>query len=291
MQVKRDLPLERRHVLHSLGNGVAWSQHDFLITHRGRKWTMFHYQGKTALITGASSGIGRAFALALAERGMDVVLIARREELLRDLANDLMQRYGVRTEVIAADLSQGGAAFQVQQAVAERGVAIDLLVNNAGFAAHGGFETLAAERDHEQVMVDVTAVVDLTHAFIPSLLQRTPGAAIINIASTASFQPLPYMAVYGASKAFVLSFSQALAEEYRARGLRVLALCPGATATAFFDIAGEEAAFGRRRTAESNALLAQLTRFFPRRFVAQMAGRTLRPRQDTAASGISARKP
>jgi len=273
---------------------------------------MFHYQGKTALITGASSGIGRAFALALAERGMAVVLIARREERLRELANDLVQRYGVQTEVIVADLGQEGAAFQVQQVLAERRVAIDLLVNNAGFATHGGFETLAAERDHEQVMVDVTAVVDLTHAFIPSLLQRTPGAAIINVASTASFQPLPYMAVYGASKAFVVSFSQALAEEYRARGLRVLALCPGATATAFFEIAGEQAAFGRRRTTEqvvatglralergrtvvvdgaSNALLAQLTRFFPRRFVAQMAGRTLRPRPDTAASRVSAPNP
>jgi short-subunit dehydrogenase len=273
---------------------------------------MFHYQGKTALITGASSGIGRAFALALAERGMSVVLVARSEERLRPLASELVQRYSVGTEVILADLSQEGAALQVQHEVAERQMAIDLLVNNAGFGLSGSFETLAPERDHEQVMVDVTAVVDLAHAFIPSLLERAPGVAIINIASTASFQPLPYMAVYGASKAFVLSFSQALAEEYRTRGLRVLALCPGATETAFFEIAGENAAFGRRRTPEqvvasglralergrtvvvdgsSNALLAQLTRIFPRRFVAQMAGRTLRPPQDVPADGTSARTP
>jgi short-subunit dehydrogenase len=262
---------------------------------------MFQYAGKTALITGASSGIGSAFALALAQRGMSLVLVARREERLHALASELVQRYNVRAEVIAADLSQESAALRVQQEVTERQVAIDLLVNNAGFGLNGCFETLAPERDHDQVMVDVTAVVDLTHAFIPSLLERAPGTAIINIASTAGFQPLPYMAVYGASKSFVLSFSQALAEEYRSRGLCVLALCPGVTETAFFETAGEAAAFGRRHTPEqvvatglraleqgrtvvvdgaSNALLAQLTRFFPRRFVAQMAGRTLRPRRN-----------
>jgi short-subunit dehydrogenase len=273
------------------------------------KSIMFTYQGKTALITGASSGIGRAFAHALARRGMSVVLVARSEERLRALATELSGRHGIRSEVIPVDLSQEDAIRQIQLEVQQRGLVIDLLVNNAGFATNGYFETLSPERDHDQVMVDVTAVVDLTHAFVPALLERSPGAAIINVASTAGFQPLPYMAVYGASKVFVLSFSQALAEEYRTRGLRVLALCPGATETAFFDVAGEAASFGRRRTPEQvvatglralergrsvvidgffNTLAAQLIRFFPRRFIARMAGLSVRPRHLPGATQRSA---
>src|SRR5579859_2212596 len=136
---------------------------------------MFTYQGKTALITGASSGIGRAFAHALARRGMSVVLVARSEERLRTLATELSQQHGVRAEVIAADLSQEEAIRQIQQEVERRKLAVDLLINNAGFATNGFFETLSPERDHQQVMVDVAAVVDLTHALIPSLLERSQG--------------------------------------------------------------------------------------------------------------------
>ncbi len=259
---------------------------------------MFTYQGKTALITGASSGIGRAFALALAERGMSVILVARSEERLRELAEEVSRRYEVRAEVIAADLGQEQAALHIQQEVKRRGLTPDLLINNAGFGVNGYFETIPAERDHQQVMVDVTAVVDLTHAFIPSLLERARGAALINVASTAGFQPLPYMAVYGASKAFVIAFSQALAEEYRTRGLCVLALCPGATETSFFDVAGESAAVGRKRTPEQvvatglraleqgrsvaidgrlNTVSAQLARLAPRRLVTRIAGKAVRP--------------
>src|SRR6266567_4119568 len=271
---------------------------------------MFTYQGKTALITGASSGIGRAFASALAARKMHVVLVARSEERLRALATQLSEQYHIHAEVIASDLSQEHAAQALQQEVERRGLGIDLLVNNAGFALNGFFETLAPERDHQQVMVDVTTVVDLAHAFVPSMLARGEGA-IINTASTASFQPLPYMAVYGASKAFVLSFSQALSEEYRDRGLRVLALCPGATETAFFDTAGEAASFGRRRTPEqvvttalralergrsvaidgfSNAFLTQLARLFPRQFVVRMAGRNVRPQEVPSATQPTVRE-
>src|SRR5712691_11127114 len=133
---------------------------------------MFTYQGKTALITGASSGIGRTFAQALARRGMSVVLVARSEERLRALATELSERYNIRAEVIPADLNGEDAIRQVQSEVQQRGLAIDLLVNNAGFATNGYFEALSPERDHEQVMVDVTAVVDLTHAFVPALLER-----------------------------------------------------------------------------------------------------------------------
>src|SRR5262245_58155909 len=177
---------------------------------------MFTYQGKTALITGASSGIGRAFASALAARKMKLVLVARSEERLHTLATQLSEQYHIHTEVIVSDLSQEHAAQTLQHEVERRGLGIDLLVNNDAFALNGSFETLALERDHQQVMLDVTTVVDLAHAFVPSLLARGEGA-IINTASTAGFQPVPYMAVYGASKAFVLSFSQALSEEYRGR--------------------------------------------------------------------------
>jgi len=193
---------------------------------------MFTYQGKTALITGASSGIGRAFAHALAARKMNLVLVARSEEGLQALATQLSEQHHIHAEVIVSDLSQEHAAQALQHEVERRGLGIDLLVNNAGFALNGSFETLGSERDHQQIMLDATTVVDLTHAFVPLLLARGEGA-IINTASTAGFQPVPYMAVYGASKAFVLSFSQALSEEYRGRGLRVLALCPGTTETAF----------------------------------------------------------
>lgn len=260
---------------------------------------MFLYQGKTALITGASSGIGRAFAQALAARQMHLVLVARSQERLQALATQLSNQYHIHVEVIVADLSQEYAAQTLQHEVERRGLEIDLLVNNAGFALNGAFDTLTPASDHQQVMLDVTSVVDLAHAFVPMLLARG-GGAIINTASTASFQPVPYMAVYGASKAFVLSFSQALSEEYRGRGLRVLALCPGATETAFFETAGEAASVGRRRTPEqvvetglralerertvvvdgfANALLAQVPRLLPRRLVARIAGQSVRPQQ------------
>lgn len=259
---------------------------------------MFTYQGKTALITGASSGIGSAFAHALAARKMNVVLVARSEERLRALAGELEQKHGIVATVIAADLGQEYAARSLQQEVERRGIVVDLLVNNAGFANNGLFESITLERDHQQVMVDVATVVDMAHAFIPAMLKRGEGA-VINIASTAGFQPLPYMAVYGASKAFVLSFSQALSEEYRQRGIRVLALCPGATETPFFDVAGDAASVGKRRTTEqvvatglraleqgrsvvidgrSNALIAQLPRLLPRRIVARIAGQAVHPK-------------
>ena len=269
---------------------------------------MFIYQGKTALITGASSGIGYACAHALATRRMNVILIARSEARLQALANELSQQYSIRAEFIALDLSQENAALSLQQEVERRGLVVDMLINNAGFATNGFFESISLERDHQQVMVDVATVVDMAHAFVPSMVARGEGA-IINTASTAAFQPLPHMAVYGASKAFVLSFSQALSEEYRGRGLRVLALCPGATETPFFDVAGDAASVGKRRTAEqvvatglraleqgssvvvdgwSNALVAFLPRLLPRWLVARIAGQSVRPRQHQSETHTAA---
>ncbi len=259
---------------------------------------MFQYHGKTALITGASAGIGAEFARALAARGTNVVLVARSEDRLRALADELARDHGVRAEVVAADLTRAGAAKELRAAVDARGLAVDLLINNAGFGTHGPFETLAPARDHDEVALNVAAVVDLTHLFLPAMLERGDGA-VVNVASTAGFQPVPYMAVYGATKAFVLSFSEALWAECRGRGVRVLALCPGATATEFFDVVGtEDAVLGVKRTPAqvvetglralergrpsaidglANYLLAQTTRVAPRAMVARLTGRMMRP--------------
>jgi short-subunit dehydrogenase len=200
---------------------------------------MFNYKGKTALITGASSGIGEAFADILAARGMNLVLVARSIDKLYELAEELSEQYSIRARVIPADLSREGAAQEVYQRTQELGVTVDLLVNNAGFATLGGFDTLNPEREHEEIMLNVTTLVDLTHAFVPAMLERKDGA-VINVSSIAAFQPMPYEAVYGASKAFVLSFSLALWAEYRKRGVRIVALCPGPTETNFFKNLGTD---------------------------------------------------
>ena len=150
---------------------------------------------------------------------MNLILVARTEEKLRTIATDLYQVYGVRTEVIVVDLSRENAAQDVFSAVEEKALTVDLLVNNAGFLNYAPFEQIPLEQDHAQVMVNVVALVDLTHKFIPGMLAKGEGA-VINLSSSGAFQPMPYMAVYGASKAFVLSLSEAL-----------WALCPGPTAT------------------------------------------------------------
>jgi len=189
------------------------------------KKRMFNYAGKTALITGASSGIGEAFAQILAARGMNLVLVARSAEKLRALAQALSEQHGIRADVVPADLCREGAVQEVYRRTQTLGVAVDLLVNNAGFGTYGGFDTLAQEREHGEIMLNVTALVDLTHAFVPAMVERKAGG-VINVASMAAFQPMPYQAVYGSAKAFVLSFSLALWAEYRKRGVRVVALCP-----------------------------------------------------------------
>ena len=205
---------------------------------------MQHYVGKTALITGASSGIGESFAYELAKRKMNLVLAARSEDKLQALAAQLRDLYGISVEVIATDLSREGEGFRVYDEVQARQLHIDMLVNNAGFSTHGAFESILPDQDHRQAMLNVVAVVDLTHAFIPGMLAKGAGS-IINIGSTTSFYPLPHQAVYAATKAFVLSFSEALWIEYRKRGIKVLALCPGATNTDFFDAMGRDVVAGK----------------------------------------------
>lgn len=199
---------------------------------------MSFYQGQTALITGASGGLGAAFAQELAARGMNTILVARSTDKLQALASELTAKYRQRNDVIALDLVPSGAASSLAQKVADLGLQVDLLVNNAGFATYGNFETTEPQRDRDQILLNIATLVDLCHIFIPQMLERKSGS-IINLASVVGFQPVPYMTVYAASKAFVLSFSEGLWAEYNNQGVRVIALCPGATATSFHEVAGQ----------------------------------------------------
>ncbi|KJE25211.1 short-chain dehydrogenase of unknown substrate specificity [Frankia torreyi] len=255
-------------------------------------------QGQTALITGASTGIGAVFARALAARGADVVLVARDPDRLQAVADQIVGDHGVRAQIVAVDLGDPGAADVVAERVAAAGGRVDLLVNNAGFGAYGDLVGADPVRLADLVRLNCVAVVALTARFLPAMVARGQGA-VVNVASTAAFQPLPHMAVYGASKAFVLSFSEALWAETRSAGVRVLALCPGATETPFFDVLGtRDSVVGAVRTPEQvvaaalralqrgrpvaidgrrNALLARGGRLLPRRMLVRIAERTMRP--------------
>jgi short-subunit dehydrogenase len=206
------------------------------------------YRGSTVLITGASSGLGAEFAAQLAARGANLILVARRTDRLEALKADLVARHDVSVTVIPADLAAAGAASTLAAKVAKLGLPVHSLINNAGFGSHNRFENEDAVNIHEEVALNVGAVVDLTKAFYGQLLQHGSGV-LVNVASTAAFQPVPRMAVYGASKAFVLSFTEALWFEAKRSGLKVIALCPGATETEFFDVAGPEARTGRVQSA------------------------------------------
>lgn len=193
----------------------------------------YQYQGKTALVTGASSGIGEEFARQLAARGMHLVLVARSAGKLQALADELSARHGIRVQVIPGDLGKPGAARQLLEACQSRGLHVDLLANNAGCGTFGAFETISPERDNEMIQLNCVALCDMAHAFIPPMLAKGEGA-IINTASSAGFQPTPWFAAYGATKAFALSLSESLWALYRRRGIRVTAVCPGPVATGFF---------------------------------------------------------
>ena len=191
----------------------------------------------TALITGASSGIGAAMARELASRGYSITLVARREERLRSLATDLGSEYEVSTEVLACDLGDATERDRLEQELRSRSRSVEVLVNNAGFGHQADFATSPRERMVEMVRVNVEAVVDLTSRFIGPMVERGRGS-IVNIASIGAFQPLPGSAVYGASKAFVLSFSEAVRTELRGSGVSVTAVCPGPVRTEFTEAAG-----------------------------------------------------
>jgi short-subunit dehydrogenase len=191
----------------------------------------------TALVTGASAGLGELFARALAAAGHDLILTARRADRLDEIAVALRIEHGVRVEVLPADLAAPDAAAALFAAIAARGLAVDLLVNNAGFGANGAFADMDRAMLDRMVQLNCTALIDLCHLALPGMIARRSGA-ILNVASMAGFVAGPWMTTYYASKAFVLSFSQGLHEEVKPHGIRVSALCPGPTRTEFFDVAG-----------------------------------------------------
>jgi short-subunit dehydrogenase len=191
----------------------------------------------TALVTGASAGLGSEFARLFAADGHDVMLVARRRDRLDALAAELGGTPGVRTFVLAVDLADAGASRRIADEAAARGLAIDFLVNNAGYGATGAFAAADATASLGMLQVNVTALVELTRLFLPGMLERRRGR-ILNIGSTAGFQPGPFMATYYASKAFVNSFTEALAYELEGTGVTATVSCPGATATEFAGHAG-----------------------------------------------------
>jgi short-subunit dehydrogenase len=191
----------------------------------------------TALVTGASAGIGAEIARELAARGHGVTLVARRLDRLEQLADELESEHGVRAEALDCDLSDAAARAALPARVEELGFEVDILVNNAGFGTAGPFHESDVEREVQLVRILVEAVVDLTGRFVPAMVERGRGAVLV-VASTAGFTPLPNMAGYGAAKAWARSFSAALHEELRPRGVAVTALCPGPVNTEFFDVSG-----------------------------------------------------
>lgn len=198
------------------------------------------------LVTGASSGIGRAFAEHAAERGKPLVLTSRNVERLEEVAGQLRQRFHAQVDVVPCDLASRSARSDLLTTLAARGLEVGTLINNAGFGTIGEVAELDADVLADEVELNVAAVTHLTRALVPAMLAANQGT-IINVASTAAFQPMPRMAVYGATKAYVLSFTAALWEELRSTGVRVLAVCPGPTDTAFFANARGDVLGGRRR--------------------------------------------
>jgi uncharacterized protein len=188
---------------------------------------------KASLITGASSGIGEAFARRLAEEKHDLVLVARSEDKLWELRDELMAEHKITAHYIAIDLTGFEADKQLFEETEKHGIEIDWLINNAGFGSMGDFAKLDLERELQMIDLNVSCLVSLTHRYLQKMRERKSGT-IINVSSAAGFQPIPFFATYAATKAFVTSFSEAIAEENRPFGIHVMALCPGSTKTNFF---------------------------------------------------------
>lgn len=197
---------------------------------------------RTALVTGASAGLGEALARRLSARGYDLVLVARRADRLEALAADLAKAHGAHSLVVAQDLATAAGVEAVLGAVAGARIEVEVLVNNAGFGSIGPFTRSPLERELRQVDVNVRALVSLTRQFLPAMVARRSGV-VMNLGSTGSFLPVPYMATYGATKAFVLSFTEALSYELEGTGVHAMAVCPGPTVTEFQEVAGMR--FGR----------------------------------------------
>jgi short-subunit dehydrogenase len=256
------------------------------------------------LITGASRGIGRVFAERFARERHDLILVARGAPELEALAERLSDQHGVQVHVVPMDLSAPGAPEALFGEVSARGLSVTGLVNNAGFGLHGPHAEADPAALARMLNVNVTALTLLTRLFLPAMLARGRGT-ILNLASTAAFQPVAYFSAYAAAKAYVLSFTEGLAEEVRPRGVSVLALCPGPTRTGFFEAAGirtgvlkyvdavfmtpeavvEAAMHGLARReviripGPLNALMARTIPFLPRRLVSLVSGRLMQQSQ------------
>jgi len=257
------------------------------------------WQGKWALVTGASAGIGAELARQLAAGGTHLVLTARRRERLEALSSGLRATHGVQTEILVADLVQPAAPEQIYFFTKQKGIAIDLLINNAGFGQYGELAQVETQRLLDMVQVNCSAVVHLTRLYLPEMMSRRRGDILI-LASTASFQAVPFISTYAATKAFDLLFAEGLAEEMKPHGIRVCALCPGSTESEFHVVAGQEEFTGkyRQETAEKvartglealaagksyvisglgNYLGAQSQRLVPRGLVTRIAANMFRP--------------
>jgi uncharacterized protein len=194
------------------------------------------FRNRWALVTGASAGIGTAVARELASRGVNLILTARRRERLEALTAELSAK-GIETRIVTADLNDPAAPQQIYDATEGAGLAVDILINNAGFGQYGAFEAGNIERELGMVRVNCEAVVHIARLFVPRMIERRRGWMLV-VASTASFQPIPYCTTYAATKAFDRFFALALAEEVERYNVKVTALCPGPTETEFFDVAG-----------------------------------------------------
>jgi len=257
------------------------------------------WKGKWALVTGGSSGIGVALAKQLAAGGTHLVLTARRRERLEELAGTLQQSHGIRTEVFTADLARPEAPQEIYDFTKQKGIEIELLINNAGFGQYGELTAVEPRRLLDMVQVNCAAVVHLTRLYLADMVTRRRGDVLI-LASTASFQAVPYISTYAATKAFDLLFAEGLAEEMKPYGIRVCALCPGSTQSEFHVVAGQEKFTGKyaQETAEKvarrglqalaegksyvisgmgNYWGAQMQRLVPRRAVARIAAKMFRP--------------
>jgi short-subunit dehydrogenase len=260
-----------------------------------------NWRGRWALVTGASAGIGAALAQQLATAGMHLVLTARRRERLDQLAQELQKAHNIQTRVITADLTQPDAPKQIRAFTDQQGLAIELLVNNAGFGQYGEFSQIDPQRSLDMVQVNCSAVVHLTRLFLPEMIQRRRGDILI-LASTAAFQAVPYISTYAATKAFDLLFAEGLAEELKPYGIRVCALCPGSTESEFHAVANQQefAAKHHQEPAEKvartglealaagksytisglgNYLGAQSQRLVPRTVVTRIAANMFRPKK------------
>jgi len=260
----------------------------------------------TALITGASAGLGAAFAQELAKRQTDLVIVARSQDKLQQLAQDLQATYGIQVDVIPQDLTAPDAVPHVFEIVNQKNISIDLLINNAGFGDYGTFSQTSRRKQLEMIQLNILALVDLTYHVLPQMQQRGSGS-IINLSSLAGFQPLPYLSIYSASKAFVLSFSEALWAENQHTGVKILAACPGPTETNFFTTANfaEYAPDSlKQQQTDSpevvvqeilqaldaddctvvtgrwqNSFIVNLPRFFPRKTMVQLVEQQFRPQK------------